>query len=370
MAEARAERGSVERVIAEIGQAIRAERQARGWSLRALAERASVSASLLSAVENGKIVPTVASLFAVAAAFGVPPQQLFPPSWREEAPAAAPASPPAAPASAPASPDVARGAAPGELGPPPRRSTAPELNERAHQASERVVGASESAGPIGPGPTPGASPTPARDGRSQEYRLRRVTARRGRPPKSRADASARTGTDEYDGRGAPEWPSDGSQPSRTAGVPSRTAPGTEWREADAPLPAGDANRGAVSVQGATGRTSSPEWIVRAHERRWIEIVGGLRMAQVTPTTLPGIEIVELVLPPGASTGPEMLRHSGTDVGMVIVGELTVERGFEQAAVAAGDCLHLDGTYPHRLSNHGDVTCRVIWVTLGPAGARP
>ncbi len=55
-----------------IGRAVKDARTGKGWSLRHLAERAGVSASLISGVENARIVPTIGSLFAISDALGVP----------------------------------------------------------------------------------------------------------------------------------------------------------------------------------------------------------------------------------------------------------------------------------------------------------
>jgi len=68
--------------IEEIGRRVRAARNDLGWSLRRLAEAAGVSASLLSAVENGKIVPSVASLFSISDALQRPAEYFFPHSRR------------------------------------------------------------------------------------------------------------------------------------------------------------------------------------------------------------------------------------------------------------------------------------------------
>jgi transcriptional regulator with XRE-family HTH domain len=49
-----------------IGERLRAERQARGLSLRDLADRLGVSASLISQIETGRARPSVNTLYAIA----------------------------------------------------------------------------------------------------------------------------------------------------------------------------------------------------------------------------------------------------------------------------------------------------------------
>jgi transcriptional regulator with XRE-family HTH domain/quercetin dioxygenase-like cupin family protein len=61
-----------------IGEKLRAARQRRQMSLRDLAGRAEVSASLLSQVETGKAYPSVRSIYAIAAALGLPVDYFFP----------------------------------------------------------------------------------------------------------------------------------------------------------------------------------------------------------------------------------------------------------------------------------------------------
>lgn len=67
--------GQVE--IPPIGERIRAVRQARGTSLRALAREASVSASLVSQIETGRLRPSVSTLYAITGALGVPLSDLL-----------------------------------------------------------------------------------------------------------------------------------------------------------------------------------------------------------------------------------------------------------------------------------------------------
>lgn len=61
-----------------IGEKLRAIRQQRRISLRELAEKASISASMLSQVETGKAYPSVRSIYNIAAALGLPVDYFFP----------------------------------------------------------------------------------------------------------------------------------------------------------------------------------------------------------------------------------------------------------------------------------------------------
>jgi transcriptional regulator with XRE-family HTH domain len=61
----------------EIGDRLRAARQARGLSLRALAELLGVSPSLISQVETGRARPSVSTLYSMASELGISLDELL-----------------------------------------------------------------------------------------------------------------------------------------------------------------------------------------------------------------------------------------------------------------------------------------------------
>ncbi len=61
-----------------IGLKLRAARKHHDMSLRALAQKAEISASMLSQIETGKAYPSVRSIYAIAAALSVPVDYFFP----------------------------------------------------------------------------------------------------------------------------------------------------------------------------------------------------------------------------------------------------------------------------------------------------
>ena len=60
-----------------LARRIRAQREARGWSLSDLAERAKVSKAMLSKIERGEASPTAATLSRIATACGLTMAALF-----------------------------------------------------------------------------------------------------------------------------------------------------------------------------------------------------------------------------------------------------------------------------------------------------
>ncbi len=61
-----------------IGEKLRAVRQQQQMSLRELANKAEISASMLSQIETGKAFPSVRSIYSIAAALAVPVDYFFP----------------------------------------------------------------------------------------------------------------------------------------------------------------------------------------------------------------------------------------------------------------------------------------------------
>jgi len=61
-----------------IGEKLRAARQNAGISLRELARKAEMSASMLSQIETGKAYPSVRSIYDIAAALNLPVDYFFP----------------------------------------------------------------------------------------------------------------------------------------------------------------------------------------------------------------------------------------------------------------------------------------------------
>jgi transcriptional regulator with XRE-family HTH domain len=65
-------------VATGIAAAVRAQRLAAGLSMRALAARAGMSQPFLSNVENSRAMPSIATLYKIAAALGVSPRDFLP----------------------------------------------------------------------------------------------------------------------------------------------------------------------------------------------------------------------------------------------------------------------------------------------------
>jgi transcriptional regulator with XRE-family HTH domain len=77
----------------EMGDRLREARQARGLSLRGLAERLGVSPSLISQVETGRARPSVSTLYAIVTELGISLDELVYPDAKRPSPAPEPPNP-------------------------------------------------------------------------------------------------------------------------------------------------------------------------------------------------------------------------------------------------------------------------------------
>lgn len=66
-------------------------------------------------------------------------------------------------------------------------------------------------------------------------------------------------------------------------------------------------------------------------------------------------------PGGSSSGAGVLmRHSGTEWGHVLAGQLTLTLGFDQYVLNPGDSISFDCSTPHSYANHGTEPAVGVW----------
>jgi transcriptional regulator with XRE-family HTH domain len=116
--------------------------------------------------------------------------------------------------------------------------------------------------------------------------------------------------------------------------------------------------------------AAPRYLVRRNARAAIDIEGGVRWERLTPVTLPDVDFLELVYAPGAESNPELYRHPGTEMVLVLSGRLDILVGFERYELSAGDSIHFPSTFPHRYINPTDEVARAVTVILHDGERKP
>jgi transcriptional regulator with XRE-family HTH domain/quercetin dioxygenase-like cupin family protein len=137
-----------------------------------------------------------------------------------------------------------------------------------------------------------------------------------------------------------------------------TEPGAAASEAAAPVVA--VPKPEALPQEAT---SSQRYVVRRDARSAISIEGGVLWERLTPETLPHVDFLELIYQPGAESNPELYRHPGTEMVLVLSGRFHIYVGFERYELGAGDSIHFPSSFPHRYVNPTDDVARAVTVIL-------
>ncbi|WP_432843804.1 helix-turn-helix domain-containing protein [Dactylosporangium sp. CA-092794] len=126
--------------------------------------------------------------------------------------------------------------------------------------------------------------------------------------------------------------------------------------------------------GPAGRDPAPPGseltVVRAHNRRRIEMESGVVWEQIGHNDEDGVEFMLVTYPPGAcsSDSGRYQRHNGLECAHVMQGELTCKVAFEEVTLYAGDSITFDSSRPHLLENNGSVDMRAVWLVLSHRAA--
>jgi transcriptional regulator with XRE-family HTH domain len=106
-------------------------------------------------------------------------------------------------------------------------------------------------------------------------------------------------------------------------------------------------------------------VVRPGEREVLTLESGVTWELLG--RLPGTHVDFLLItyqPGGTSSSSGLLmRHSGTEYGHVLSGELVLTLGFERHRLTPGDSVSFESTTPHRYHNDGPVPAVGVWFVL-------
>lgn len=107
----------------------------------------------------------------------------------------------------------------------------------------------------------------------------------------------------------------------------------------------------------------PRYIVRKTNRRLLRLTAsGVVKEALTPEGKGQLELYELTLNPGASSGTDFLQHTGEKAGYILSGSLRLWLDNQAHVLEAGDSFRFPSTVPHMFDNPTQQAARVIWVT--------
>jgi transcriptional regulator with XRE-family HTH domain len=128
---------------------------------------------------------------------------------------------------------------------------------------------------------------------------------------------------------------------------------------------------ASTPPSATTRSTRPKerqkredlYVVRKGDRATLDIRGGVRWERLTPRSLETLDFLELVYAPGAESDPELYRHPGIEMVLVLEGAFRIHVGFEEYHLEAGDSIEFASSLPHRYVNPTDRVSRAVTVIM-------
>ncbi len=115
---------------------------------------------------------------------------------------------------------------------------------------------------------------------------------------------------------------------------------------------------------ATADHDGSKLVVRATNRKAIELESGVRWERLTAASHPDVDFLFVEYAPGGSSAATMMRHAGREFGFVVSGTLTVTVNFDDYVLRPGDSIAFPSTTPHRLWNAGDEPVQAVWTVIG------
>lgn len=109
-------------------------------------------------------------------------------------------------------------------------------------------------------------------------------------------------------------------------------------------------------------------VVRADRRKTLTYPGsGIRNELLSPDLQRDIQMMWVIIPPGADTGDEPLVHEGEECGVVLQGQVEIWVGDnEHYTLGPGDAIYQKSTVPHRSRNVGDEDVIIVVAITPPS----
>ena len=106
-------------------------------------------------------------------------------------------------------------------------------------------------------------------------------------------------------------------------------------------------------------------IVHKEARKILMPGEGIRFYLLNPDLSGPIEMIYNEYDPGSSTGSTLYSHPGTECGVILFGELTIQLNDEIRVLKEGDSITFQSSIPHLKKNDSNVMCTCIWANVPP-----
>ena len=106
-------------------------------------------------------------------------------------------------------------------------------------------------------------------------------------------------------------------------------------------------------------------VITPEEREVLTLDSGVTWELLGRMPQKHVEFLLITYQPGGTSSSSglLMRHSGTEFGFVISGELTLSLGFETHKLRAGDAVSFDSSQPHSYRNESSEPAVGVWFVL-------
>jgi transcriptional regulator with XRE-family HTH domain len=120
------------------------------------------------------------------------------------------------------------------------------------------------------------------------------------------------------------------------------------------------------------RATRHRHVLRRGDRRALDLASGVHWERLTPTSDSDVDFLQVTYQAGAESCPPdaLMRHSGSEYGLVLRGRLGATVGFDHYELEPGDSIVFDSSLPHRFWTIGDEPTTIVWTIIGRVGNRP
>lgn len=117
----------------------------------------------------------------------------------------------------------------------------------------------------------------------------------------------------------------------------------------------------------TKASNDEVFIVRSNQRKILIYPGsGIKNELLSPDLNHAIQMMWVIIPPGAGTGPEGLVHSGEECGVILQGTVEIWVGENHYILGPGDSIYQDSQIPHHSRNIGEDDVIVVTAITPPS----
>jgi transcriptional regulator with XRE-family HTH domain len=106
-------------------------------------------------------------------------------------------------------------------------------------------------------------------------------------------------------------------------------------------------------------------LVRPDERQVLTLESGVTWELLGELPPYPVDFLRVTYPPGSTSSSNggLMRHSGSEFGFLLSGELTLTLGFEELRLVAGDAISFESRTPHAYRNDGSVPAIGVWFVI-------